>query len=94
MGFNSFEKQTEKDTSKNDLDERNESCQHSSVLEPNIIFYQQPIQSKLNKVLDDLTFTDESETTPRTMPTVSMTKVDSETFKEEVIFKADRKLND
>jgi hypothetical protein len=63
-------------------------------MEPNIIFYQQPSQSKLSKVLDDLTFTDESENTPRTLPTVLMNKVDSETSKEEVIFSPDVKVKD
>ena len=87
MGFNSYTEPTDKDLSKTDSDERNESCQHSSVMEPNIIFYQQPSQtnqSKLTKVLDDLTFTDDSSSSPRLLPKVSLDKLDSESMKPEV----------
>lgn len=85
IGFNSYAEQTDKDLSKTESDERNESCQHSSVMEPNIIFYQQLNQSKLTKVLDDLTITEDNSSSLRTMPSICLNKVDSSS-KDEVLF--------
>jgi hypothetical protein len=43
LGFNSYSEPADKDLSKTESDDRNESCQEkdqSSLLEPNIVFYQ------------------------------------------------------
>lgn len=86
LGFNSYEQEpTDKDLSKTDSDDRNDSCQEkdqSSLLEPNIVFYQ---QAQLGKVLDDLMPTDDSGSMSRILPSATLSKVDSDCSKEEVI---------
>ena len=90
LGFNSYSEQepTDKDLSKSDSDDRNDRCQekdNSSLLEPNIVFYQQPCG--LGKVLDDLSPTDDSGSSSRIMPSVGLSKVDYD-LREEVILDA------
>ena len=94
LGFNSYEQEpTDKDPSKTESDDRNDSCQEkdsSSLLEPNIVFYQQANVgnvANLGRVLDDLTPTEESGSSLRTIPFATFSKVDSTSSKEDVLVK-------
>jgi hypothetical protein len=66
-----------------DLSNSNDSCQQSSVMEPNIVFY--PQRGNLSKVLDDLNLTEDSGSSTKPGPATLLTKVDSD-CREEVLF--------
>lgn len=72
--------------SKTDSANDSQDKDHSSVLEPNIVFYKQNsnVDGSLSKVLGDLTFTEDSGCISR--PTINLSKVDSDCTKDEALY--------
>ena len=90
MGFDKEEVHKSKDSDRSNDTSGNDSCfkdqSSTSVLEPNIVFYQQNLEAvkdeTLSKFLDELNYSDENFNN-KIFPTTSIQKLDSSISQDE-----------